>query len=225
MPEPAVRYPCPVCLGVQMEKTRVGGGGNLVLDHCRRCGGMWFEKGEVQKLRRRPPRALWDRVSRRESPFRGPCHGCHAPMDRSAAKCPACGWENRIGCPVCEQPMQRQTVKGVTLDACGSCKGVWFDHAELAVLWSLSLAAAMAKHRGGGSVNPSFYGPDFPVDALLDSPDLVFHGARAAGHAVASSAEALAHAPEAAAGVFSVIGDAAAAVFQVVLEILGSLDF
>ena len=54
------RWPCPVCLGVKMEKTVVGKGeggpDSLTLDHCARCGGMWFELGEVQRLELRAAR-------------------------------------------------------------------------------------------------------------------------------------------------------------------------
>ena len=64
MTELEARYPCPVCLGVQMVKTPVrptrrGQSGGVLLDHCERCGGVWFEAGEVQQMRQLRPELLW----------------------------------------------------------------------------------------------------------------------------------------------------------------------
>ena len=39
------KLPCPVCL-IMMDKAQVKGrGGVLTLDHCSRCGGVWFGRG------------------------------------------------------------------------------------------------------------------------------------------------------------------------------------
>lgn len=221
------RYPCPVCLGVRLEKTRVGTRGELVLDSCRRCGGIWFELGEVQRLKRFRAQALWDRVGMRDDAFRMQCHDCHAPMDRNAVGCPACGWKNSIDCPVCQRSMEPQTHEGLRLDACRTCKGVWFDHVELAAIWSLAAAASQrALPHGTGLAAPSAAVEDASAVlfySLAYSPDLVLYGARAAGYAVSASAEALASAPEAAAGLIGDAGEAAASVFEAILDIVSGL--
>jgi Zn-finger nucleic acid-binding protein len=222
------RYPCPVCLGVRLEKTRVGARGELVLDSCRRCGGIWFELGEVQRLKRHRPQALWDRVRVRDEPFRMQCHQCHAPMDRNAAICPACDWQNAIDCPVCQHRMESQVHEGLRLDTCRNCKGVWFDHVELAGVWSLVLDQAARRRPPGTSpaTMPSAVTEDGAVAltyALAYSPEVVLYGARAAGYAVSASAEALASMPEAAAGLAGAAGDAAASVFEAVLDIVSGL--
>jgi Zn-finger nucleic acid-binding protein len=218
------RYPCPVCLGVRLEKTRVGVRGELVLDSCRRCGGIWFELGEVQRLKRFRQQMLWDRVGLRDEPFRMQCHGCHIPMDRNAASCPTCGWRNTIDCPVCERPMEAQTHEGLRLDACRSCKGVWFDHVELAAIWSLAVDRAVQR-RPSPTTTPAVVEDAGSVllYTLAYSPDLVLYGARAAGYAVSTSAEALANAPEAAVGLIGGAGEAAASVFEAVLDIISDL--
>lgn len=219
----APRYPCPVCLGVQMEKTPVGAkGSQVVLDWCRRCGGIWFEAGEVQRVRSGREQDLWKRVARQKRPFRMQCHACHVPMDRNADACSVCGWRNRIDCPECRQPLETRTHQGLTLDVCRSCKGVWFDHAELAAIWTLSLSAAVERHRGEPGVT-SDDGSDVLVAALLYSPDLVFYGAYAAGHVAGAGVEVLANAPEAAIGAAEVVGEAAGGVFDVILEIIGGI--
>jgi Zn-finger nucleic acid-binding protein len=227
MPELEPRYPCPVCLGVRLEKTRVGTRHELVLDSCRRCGGIWFELGEVQRLKRLRPQMLWDRVGLRDEPFRMQCHACHASMDRNAATCPACDWRNTIHCPVCERAMEAHTHEGLRLDTCRHCKGVWFDHVELAAIWRLALErTAVRRSPGTSNASRSAAAEDATVGlmyALAYSPEVVLYGARAAGYAVSASAEALASAPEAAAGLIGGAGEAAASVFEAILDIINGL--
>src|ERR1043165_4728008 len=80
------RFPCPVCLGSQMEKIALGRPGKiLVLDHCGRCGGIWFEKGETQRLTWHSPAELWKLVPPRSHILRPPCHGCGTPLDPTPA--------------------------------------------------------------------------------------------------------------------------------------------
>lgn len=219
-----VRYPCPVCLGATLEKARLSrGGGELVLDACPRCGGIWFELGEVQRLRAHPPAQLWTRIQRRTEMHRSPCHGCHVIMDRNAATCPACGSPNEVDCPSCHRPLRAETHEGLRLDVCRQCKGVWFDHVELASIWTLGLAARPRTPVLPGSVTAAEVGGYVLLDALTYSPELVFFGARAAGMAVQGGAQFLASAPEAAGALAEGAGDAAAGVFEAVLEIIGGI--
>ena len=212
------RYPCPVCLGSHMEKTRVDGSQELELDYCRRCGGVWFELGEVQRLRRHPPDVLWRRVSPHPSDSRTLCHSCHAPIDRNVHDCPSCGSRNAIDCPVCQRPLEPQTYQDVRLDACRSCRGVWFDHAELAAIWKLSLDttlrrrgdAGLTAHAGGSSL--------IVLDALMYTPDVLFLGAQAAGYAVSGAADVIANS-----GLVEGAGEAAGSVFEAIVEIIGGL--
>jgi Zn-finger nucleic acid-binding protein len=220
------RYPCPACLGVRLEKTRVGPRGELVLDSCRRCGGIWFELGEVQRLKRFRPQTLWDRVGLRDESFRMQCHACHAPMDRNAATCQACDWRNTLACPVCDRAMEVHTHEGLRLDSCRGCKGVWFDHVELAAIWSLALDRAAQRRLPATSASLPAAAEDGAVVlmyTLAYSPEVVLYGARAAGYAVSASAEVLANAPEAAVGLIGGAGEAAASVFESILDIISGL--
>jgi Zn-finger nucleic acid-binding protein len=223
MRDASPRVPCPVCVGLLLEKTRVGTDGELVLDHCRRCGGIWFELGEVQRLRHQRPQALWKRVPASTAIPRTQCHSCHAPMDRNAPACDACNWRNTVDCPGCQTAMEVEAYEGLRLDACRSCKGVWFDHVELEAIWKLNLDAARATgsrtHRGPGGTD---LGGLIVLDALIYSPEIMFYGARAAGYAVSSAADAVALGPSAAELVDGA-GEAAAGAFEAVLEILGGL--
>lgn len=227
------RLPCPVCLGVQMEKVHLddarGGagaaGGRLTLDHCPRCGGVWFERGEAGRLAAHAPQKLWAALPRRQAAPRPPCHECHTPLDRDAERCPACGAANVLLCPMCDREMERRTVGQWMLDMCKHCRGVWFDHVELDALWTMNLEAA-ARRRGGLATGAAA-GGEVLLDALAWNPYLIVYGAQGLGHAVAASAElagrAAAHAPGAIGGAAEVAGEAAAGVFEAIMDMISSL--
>jgi Zn-finger nucleic acid-binding protein len=215
------RYPCPVCLGVNLRKTPVGQDGQLVLDHCERCGGVWFEQGEVQALRRVRPQALWSRIAQRPEPHRMACHVCRAPIGRHEPACPACGWQNRLDCPVCQVPMEHASHESIPLDVCRQCKGVWFDHDELAWIWNRALAWAL--ERRGRRPAAAGEGSLFLMEALAYDPFAVMYGAHAAGHVLGAGVQALSHAPDAAGGVIEAAGDVAGGLFETIVEIIGGL--
>ncbi|WP_419857470.1 zf-TFIIB domain-containing protein [Candidatus Palauibacter irciniicola] len=216
------RWPCPVCLGTRMEKTSLGAGagdaaGPLTLDHCGRCGGMWFEFGEVQRLRSERPESLWARIPAREERHRAQCHACRAFVDRDAPKCAACGAKTRLNCPACDTRMLQVRQSSLTLDVCKRCKGVWFDHHELEAIWEMERDRLVARRgRDGAVARTADTGADVLFETLFWAPDLVFVGAHVAGHAVAAAAEA---APAA----LDTVGDAAASVFEAILEIVGGI--
>jgi Zn-finger nucleic acid-binding protein len=229
MAERAPRYPCPVCLGVTMEKVRVRGDAPVEIDHCRRCGGAWFELGEVPRLRMQPAAALWNRIARREEEVAPPCHDCHAPLPRELPECRACGWKNVLDCPVCERPMHRESCAGVQLDVCRSCKGVWFDHAELDTIWTQQAAMALERRPAAASLAESTgeTAGGVLLEVLFWAPDLVFHGAYAAAHVASGVARAVpelaAAAPEATVAVVEAAGEAAGGVFKAIVGILDGI--
>ena len=217
----APRLPCPVCLGTRLEKTRLTAGGTaLVLDSCRRCGGIWFELGERQRLRRLQPEQLWDKFALRKSAFRAPCHNCYALMDRNGDVCPSCGWRNVIHCPSCDRPLHVEEHAGLRLDECKSCQGVWFDHVELAEIWRVTQDSSRRRLATDGKYPVAGDIAFGAVQALSYSPDLFIYGARTAGMGIEAGAHALAHAPDAAAAVFEGAGDAAEGIFHAVMAII-----
>jgi len=222
-----VRYPCPVCLGVKLEKLKPVKSKDLVLDYCRRCGGIWFDAGEVRALREVQPKGSKVGVALRNTAFKMPCHFCHTPMDRNAPKCLSCGWKNEIECPTCQKILERVEQGELVLDVCHKCKGVWFDNHELAKIWNLKMRTDLARSKkDGGVVEADF----FMLDAFLWAPDLLFYTAHGAAHVGGSVVEGIAHV---AAGGVDVIGGAAdaagavaegaGAVFEVIAEIIGGL--
>jgi Zn-finger nucleic acid-binding protein len=203
-----------------MEKAPIGGA--LVLDHCRRCGGVWFDGGELVRLRARPAGELWKRVTTAPVSSRVSCHSCYTPMHRNMDECPTCGWRNRIDCPACDVTMEREVRRaGLVADSCGGCGGVWLDHAELAMVWSAAFAVvlpALAEQRtsSGG------WGLDVAVEG---AGDLIGGGAELLEHSASASVEVMGALPELALGAAEVAAHVAGLVFRVVLEILcGLLD-
>jgi Zn-finger nucleic acid-binding protein len=226
MPELSPRLPCPVCLGVTMGRVAVGPGGVLRVDHCGRCGGAWLEHGEVQRLRGMPAAELWKRVEKRDQRFRMRCHDCHGTLERADETCPACGWSNTLECPACARPMRTESHAGLRLDVCGGCRGVWFDHHELRAIWEAGFDGALRGRalRLAGSPGELRSGPgEVLLDTLFYSPDLAFHGARAAAHAASHVPDLAAVAPEVATGLFEVVGEAAVSVFEVIASIIGGI--
>ena len=212
MSEP--RWPCPVCLGVKMDKVRMDGpaahgtsaGQPLILDHCSRCGGMWFELGEVQRLRGQRPEALRARVPVREGKHRAQCHSCRAFVDRDSPVCAACGAKTQLACPACERLMLQVPRAGVTLDVCTKCKGVWFDHHELEAIWRLERSRVAARSDGQGA--------DAVAEALLwTGPDVAAVGAAQVADAAAEAAPTF----------LEGVAEAAGNVFESLVEIVTGL--
>lgn len=228
MAELATRYPCPVCLGVTMDTVRIGEGGTaLEIDHCGRCGGVWFDAGEVERLRRFPSAALWARIGENAVKVVTPCHRCHAPLDRDAEKCPSCGWKNQLDCPVCARLMKRRELGIVTVDFCGGCKGVWFDHDELRSVWETATNAIAS--RGPGSTPPRPRSRfDHNLDTLYYTSEIV-DGVMVTAHLASHLPNAMAALPDAAdvavgaVHVVSVAGEAAGGIFEAIAAILEAL--
>lgn len=220
MTELEPRWPCPVCLGVRMDKAVVGPE-RVRLDHCRRCGGVWFQAGEVHHLRREAPERVWAHIPQRATTPRTACHSCHALYERTLDTCPACGRVASFRCPECERRMDRVKRDGHAFDVCRNCKGVWFDHHEIASIWTMAIAASLATK----SALPAAASNDagFLLDALLFAPDLAVVPLHIAGEVASAAVEVAGHAPETMVAAVEVVGDAAGSVFSTIAEILDGI--
>src|SRR5690606_33818558 len=161
------------------------------------------------------PRDLHSFPTRRSSDL-------HTLMGRHDEKCAACGWNNRLSCPVCETPMEHARHADIRLDACRDCKGVWFDHDELAAIWNESFGRALERHRGS-RVAESGDGAFFLMEALAYDPFVMIYGAHAAGHVLSAGAQVLSRAPEALGGAVEAAGEVAGSVFETIVEIISGL--
>jgi len=239
MPELEPHYPCPVCLGVKMAKVRLGSEPKLVIDHCKRCGGTWFDEGEVPKLRQIDEKKVRQKIEldARERAMR--CQSCDAMIDRNVAKCPACGWKNVIDCPICQRPMQHVLYQGkLHLDACKHCRGVWFDRIELVELWNLSAKIPpVPGSRKALSAGPVVAGPEvFDAFDMIILADLVSDAAvgdalAGAGHVGADVlahgggflADSLSNAPELAGAAVEGSAELASGMFEAIAEVIGAV--
>jgi Zn-finger nucleic acid-binding protein len=204
------RWPCPVCVGVLMEKKRVAGPGRgLTVDFCPRCGGIWFDRGEVGEIARQDYSVLSGMMLESSARINPPCHECRAPLDRNAEKCAVCGWKNILKCPVCDRHMERRPVQGVVLDFCRKCQGAWFDNAELTAIWRMNTAALANKRRESAGLGVAGEGADLAFHAMFWAPDLVVHGGMAAAEGLGAAA--------------GVAGEAAEGIFSSIVELIGGL--
>lgn len=226
MTELSTRLPCPVCLGVMMERVGIGPEKRVAVDVCRRCGGAWLEHGTLSPLRAAPASSLSAELIGPTPTHPGQCHSCHAPLERDAPTCGACGRANLINCPRCEQTMRVVNDRGLRLDVCKHCKGAWFDRHELASIWTPRFDAALAR-REMRREDASLMGVGVVDELLFHSiffgPDLVSLGAHGIDAVATGLPEAIASTPEIAAGAFEAIGEAAGSVFEAVVDIVGDL--
>lgn len=248
-------YPCPVCVGIPLQKLRFQkrDGTTLILDHCQRCQGMWFDHREVNLLREMPPYLLAEKVAFKADVFVMPCHRCHQLMSRDAKACGHCKHPNTLDCPVCQKPMKSKNYAGLTLDVCHQCQGVWFDSHELAQLWQINHRDLPGAPMGTG---PGFLSSDLrgrsrrfdPMDDVLDlwialevleaTPEIAMGMAEMAGGLAEASSGFLSELPEVISSAPEILGAAAEAstsaiesllelggsIFEVIADILGGLS-
>ncbi len=226
MPDVESRYDCPVCLGSKLDKLQLGHARHLMLDVCRRCGGIWFDHGEVNRLRGLYPTHLCEKIVLNPSAFKMRCHACHGLTDRNASCCGICGWKNIIDCPVCLKPMTVTTDSDFHLDYCKTCKGVWFDNIELSEIWNGRLDTLAHKHqseaKGAANDTAAFF-----IDILAFDPGFAIYGvdtAIEAGQlAVESSVTIVSNVPEVAGAAVEGTCELAGSVFEVIAEIIGGV--
>jgi PAT family beta-lactamase induction signal transducer AmpG len=110
---------CPKCRD-DMEQLDVGG---VEIDRCVTCHGLWFDKGELQKLKDKKVAAEIDIGD----PARGKAHNAN---DRY--RCPRCGG-NMIR-------MVDQRQPHIWYEECSACHGSYFDAGEFRDLTTVSLS-------------------------------------------------------------------------------------
>ena len=228
MPETEPRYACPVCLGVPLNKLRLKAQGDLLLDYCQRCGGIWFDAGEIPQLRRYHPQVLWRHIVLHDKQYNMTCHACYGRIPRHASHCPACRWRNVIDCPVCALPLRPLERDGLKLDLCQACKGVWFDNIELAEIWNRQLASRTSKLSRKTDANTEVDGVSLFLDVLTRTPvDVIEFGVNAGVQGgqimVEVAAQAISNVPNSLGVVVEAIGDLAENVFATIASIIGDI--
>ena len=221
---------CPVCIGSVMLKVTPAKEVDVVLDYCQRCGGMWFDDGEADELRRCRPKSLSATIVLSDEAHRSPCHSCEAIIDRNDDHCPACGWKNEIACPVDDTrlwPLKRDQLK---LDVCSKCHGVWFDNTELAQIWNRAVERHGATTHGQQEVRDHFFLGSvldffiYPIDAPTRGIGGAFQATGDLASRLPGAAGSLVEgAGELAGSIIEAVPGAAGSVVQAVPGIAGSV--
>lgn len=203
-----------------MEKIGVGAGATrLTLDGCRRCGGVWFDAGEVDRLRGLGMKALEAAVNLRVEAYQKRCGRCSASYHRNEDRCPACAAPNVIRCPHCAKLLEVVRPGAAKLDACRKCRGVWFDGVELKEIWNM----ALVRRRGPGRVTGADLAAN-TMDSFLFTNWMTSDLSYAAG-GVASDVAGAAGAvgAEAGSGVVEATGEMASSVFDAIANLIAGI--
>ena len=118
---------CPKCLGKLEEKELVVHTASqveelkgavltqvLAVDQCFVCGGVWFDRGELDKY-------TTERMTIVDSPSLG--EKLDRELDEKKGKCPRCK------VPLNKMPYEKEP--SITIDLCPQCMGIWLDSTEV----------------------------------------------------------------------------------------------
>ena len=134
---------CPRCDDVSLVPVRFLGKTDIILDHCRNCGGFWLDAGEVN---------LVDQELTRIMPVSG--HGfsdfinnVHVPYWFKRIKRPSSETDFKIevepisgakhlrstdeDCPACGAKLDLYSLLSIKFEGCTKCHGLWLDRDEL----------------------------------------------------------------------------------------------
>jgi Zn-finger nucleic acid-binding protein len=142
---------CPRC-SKPLTEVKVG---DLLIDGCNRCGGVWFDStglAEIARTQAAHLKELDDFFTRtaktRELKSRGSCPKCSVPLfEFEFAHSP-----------------------GIKLDACPVCKGIWMDDGELKQMYNRIQEMHKAAEAAAEPQPASSHGP-----AMVDSTHAVVH--------------------------------------------------
>ncbi len=165
---------CPGCR-VSLRQFEYPWARGVLLDHCLECHGIWVDDGELGEIeqivnRQRStaagpeaptdgtPAATCEQRARMAASLML-SRACEKCGERNGARdlvCWACGTmlQERTGgllCPHCSSPMARCQARGMSLDRCNACGGLWLDGGELGSLLQLDREALLdIRDRFGG---------------------------------------------------------------------------
>jgi len=118
---------CVKCTSI-LDKSMVG---DVEVDLCPSCGGLWLDSGELEKL----GHGSADDVSQ----LRNALTGSVAPEPPSDTTTP---------CVACDGKLREMKLGDVTIEFCGSCNGIFLDKGELdqaiAAVGNMSVSQVLA---------------------------------------------------------------------------------
>lgn len=102
---------CPKCTA-DLDKAIVY---DVEVDACPRCGGLWLDAGEIQRLARLPDRELADLKV----------------MLAQASEVTHLPGRKGLNCPACPGSLEERAMGPVQVDWCKRCRGFYLDRGEL----------------------------------------------------------------------------------------------
>ncbi len=102
---------CVKCTNV-LDRSTIAG---VEVDHCPSCGGLWLDRGELEKLGTRSAEELTDLKK----------------ILGVDPKVPPVPDDTTIHCPACDGKLREVRFGNILIDFCDSCRGLWLDKGEL----------------------------------------------------------------------------------------------
>jgi len=134
---------CPRCDGIELDKASFIGHSDIVLDHCKNCGGFWLDGGELDLINKELT-AIMPIKGKGFSEFVNNVHlpYWHKRVKRKSSKTdfkidvpPIKGAElkseTEYTCPACSGNLDLYKVFSIKVEACSKCKGIFLDKDEL----------------------------------------------------------------------------------------------
>ena len=115
---------CPKCVGILKEK-KIGAKDPIAVDACFVCGGIWFDKDELELL---VNKEIFDTVefNLEAEPLADDDLRKQIDLDKKEAICPRCSGNQKMIKKFSERN------KNITIDFCENCGGIWLDSGEFA---------------------------------------------------------------------------------------------
>lgn len=157
--------PCLRC-GEELREHTFPGAGVLV-DRCPACQGIWLDKGELELLLERLA-AVTSQAHEARPASEAMLRAQQLVDDLQVAR------QEQSSCPKCKARLHHLRRRGMLIETCSGCQGLWFDAGELSILLELvprfdpAVAGAPAGCRclrcGAELHELPFPGTDVPVD-------------------------------------------------------------
>lgn len=127
---------CPKCIGI-MKELIIPGRKPLAVNQCPICGGLWFDRNELPQVL--SSRMLSDTELRLELDARFDEELLsRIDLDGKEIECPRC--QNGVKMKKIPAPRKR----GVRIDYCARCSGIWLDKGEYDRIRERSVAEQLA---------------------------------------------------------------------------------
>jgi Zn-finger nucleic acid-binding protein len=118
---------CVKCTSI-LDKSMVG---DVEVDLCPSCGGLWLDSGELEKIGHGSPEDV--------AKLKNALVGAEAPEPPSDTTTP---------CVACDGKLKEMKLGDVTIEFCGNCNGIFLDKGELdqaiAAVGGMSVAQVLA---------------------------------------------------------------------------------